>query len=118
MDHTWKLEIAQEMHDGVMVVALGGRLGTDASGRLADTLLDAIRGGQRRILVDLEAVDYMSSAGLLALDAAATRMRESDGTIVLCAPCEPVRLALELAGLTTGCAVEPSRQAGLERLRR
>lgn len=99
-----------------MVVAFAGRLGADGSHGLADSLGDAIRGGQRRLLVDLEGVDYVSSAGLQALQTAAAGMRQSGGSLVLCALCEPVRLALELAGLTAEFAIEPTREAGLQRL--
>ena len=117
MDQTWDLEISRRMQDGVAVVAVRGRLGTDASGRMIESLLEVLAEGHRRILVDLERVDYVSSAGLLALDAAAGRVHQAGGTLVLCSLCEPVRLVFELAGLLSEFTVESSCAAGLERAR-
>ena len=100
-----------------MVLTVTGRLGVDTSGTLIEVLLEAMSDGNRRILVDLHGVDYMSSAGLLALDAAAGRMHQAGGVLVLCAACEPVRLVLEMSGILTDLPLEPSRATGLERLR-
>ena len=58
-----------------------------------------IRDGATRLLLDLARVDYISSAGLVALDAVMGRLHESGGDLVICGVCEPVRLALEMAGL-------------------
>jgi anti-anti-sigma factor len=117
MNSAWQLNIGREIQEGVMVLTVTGRLGVDTSGMLIDALLEAMRQGQRRILVDLHGVDYMSSAGLLALDAAAGRMHQTGGDLVLCAACEPVRLVLEMSGVLADLPLDSSRVAGLERLR-
>ena len=50
-------------------------------------------------MLDLECVDYISSAGLLALDAVLGRVHVSRAQLVLSGLTEPVRVAFELAGL-------------------
>lgn len=117
MDATWKLRIGREVQAGTAVITLTGRIGSEASGQLMDALNQTIDEGHRRILVDLERVDYVSSAGLLALDAAAGRLYGVGGALVLCAVCEPVRVVLDMAGVLTDLPVEPSKEAGLARLR-
>jgi anti-anti-sigma factor len=117
MNAAWQLNIGREIQEGVLVLTVAGRVGADTSGTLIEALLEAIREGQRRILVDLHGVDYMSSAGLLALDAAAGCMHQAGGDLVLCAACEPVRLVLEMSGVLADLPLEPSRLAGVERLR-
>ena len=57
------------------------------------------RDGSRQLVLDLEGVDYVSSAGLLALDAVLGRVHVSQAQLVLCGVTEPVRVAFELAGL-------------------
>lgn len=116
MDATWKLNIGRETQAGVAVIALTGRLGSEACGQIVDALIQTIDEGHRRILVDLQGVDYVSSAGLLALDATAGRLLGDGGALVLCAVCEPVRVVLEMAGVLTDIPVEPSREAGVARL--
>lgn len=118
MKSVWRLEIGREVHDGVMVLALGGRLGTASSGHLRDAVIQAMDAGHLAILVDLEGVDYMSGAGLLALDAAAGRLRAAGGRLALCSACDAVRVILEFGGLPADVPLEVSRQSGLQRLRR
>jgi len=116
MNSTWKLVISREVEGGVAVLVVHGRLGTAASGQFVETMLDVVQSGHRRVLLDLSGVDYVSSAGLVALDAVAGRMHEVEGELVLCALTEPVRLVLDLAGLLPHFVVAASRGAGLARL--
>jgi anti-sigma B factor antagonist len=114
----WALSVTSERNDGIVVLAVNGRLGTASSLAMVEALSREIRAGYLRLLVDLGGVDYVSSAGLGALEAIARRVHESRGELVLCALSEPVRLVFDLAGLLSAFAIEPSRQAGLTRLRR
>jgi stage II sporulation protein AA (anti-sigma F factor antagonist) len=112
----WHLQISREERDGVSVFTVRGRLGTLSSGDLIETLAGAIRAGARRFVIDLSDVDYVSSAGLLALQAVWGRLLVADGDMVLCGLTEPVRTALELAGLLDQFTEVPSRQDALARL--
>jgi anti-anti-sigma factor len=116
--HTWRLTITREVEQGVLIVTVAGRLGTASSGVLVETLVQAIRDGHRRILCDLEGVDYASSAGLRALDAISGRMHAAGGDLVLCSLSEPVRAVFELSDLLAHFAIEPSRDAGIARASR
>ena len=113
----WALSVVRERGDGIIILAVTGRLGTVSSGILVDALSQEIREGHLRLLVDLAGVDYVSSAGLGALQEIAQRLHESRGELILCALSEPVRLVFDLAGLLSAFAIEPSRAAGLARLR-
>jgi anti-anti-sigma factor len=93
-----------------------GRLGTLSSGELIEALVGAIHDGARLIVIDLAGVDYVSSAGLLALDAVSGRIHQARGSLVLCGLVEPVRLVFSLAALLTQFAVEPTRELALTRL--
>ena len=83
---------------------------------LGAALRDELAAGQTRILVDLEGVDYVSSAGLLALQEAAASARDRGARLALCRLSEPVRVAFDLAGLTGEFAIEASCEAGVARL--
>jgi stage II sporulation protein AA (anti-sigma F factor antagonist) len=116
--HLWALDIAREFQDGVLLLVVTGRLGAVSSAALVETLAQELRAGHRRILLDLARVDYMSSAGLLALQNIAGRLHESGATLVLCSLSGPVRLVLDLAGLLSSFAIETSREAGIARFQR
>jgi anti-sigma B factor antagonist len=114
---TWRLTIGRDSLDGVMVLRLTGRLGTASSGDLIDAINDAIQTGHRRLLLDLTGVDYVSSAGLMSLDAVSGLMHVAQGTLVLCGLTSPVSLALDLSGLRGNFAIEPSTDEAVSKLR-
>jgi anti-anti-sigma factor len=95
----WPLRITQERRDGVLLLLLAGRVGFESAATLVTAVGDAVARGDRNLVLDLTAVDYVSSAGLNALEAAAERCAETHGSLALRAVSQPVRLALELGGL-------------------
>ena len=97
----WPLRITQERQDAVLVLWLVGRLSVSSAPALAAAVADAVSGGDRHLVLDLGAVDYLSSAGLYALEAAADRCAAAGGSLLLRTASEPVRLALDLGGLLT-----------------
>lgn len=105
----WPLRITQERRDGVLVLSLAGRVGFVSAATLVTTVADAVARGDRHVVLDLAAVDYASSAGLHALEAAADRCASADGSLVLRAVSEPVRLALDLGGLLTRFSRETNK---------
>ena len=109
---TWTPVVRSETSGNVTILHVTGRLGHTASGDLLEAIVGAIEGGTVRLLVDLEGVDYASSAGLLMLDAAAGRMHLAGGVLVLCALSEPVKLVLSLSGLQPHFAVAGSVGTG------
>jgi len=58
------------------------------------------------LVIDIEEVDYVSSAGLLALDAARRRLAASQGRLVLRGMGDAVRIAFDLAGLAERFSIE------------
>jgi anti-anti-sigma factor len=114
---TWQLRCHREVEGDVLVLRVAGRIGAESAPQLIEALVAAVEGGDRRILVDLGAVDYLSSAGVIALEATAGRVYAAGGRLVLCDLAEPVRLALQLAGRLGDFDVARSRAAGIERLR-
>lgn len=112
----WALDITREVQDGVLILVVAGRVGAVSSAELVEALGQELRAGHRRVLLDLAHVDYMSSAGLLALQNIAGRLHESGARLVLCALSEPVRLVFDLAGLLSAFTIEPSREQGVKSL--
>ena len=116
MNLRWPLRIEEELSGGVIVVTLTGRLGAASALPFAAALTEAISRGNARMVIDLQGVDYISSAGLAALAAAAGLCVRSQGTLVLCGLSDPVRIALDLGGLLSELAVEPSREQAIVRV--
>ena len=92
------VELTTERHGDVPAMAVAGRLDAVAAAALAEALDDAIAGTGRAAILDLEAVDFIGSAGLRVVLTAAKRLRERNARLVLCAPSEPVRAVLRITG--------------------
>jgi anti-anti-sigma factor len=68
-----------------------------------------------QLILDLGGVDYVSSSGLMVLCAAARSLSADCGALVLCHVSEPVRIAIQLAGLLDTLAIESSREKAARR---
>jgi anti-sigma B factor antagonist len=78
------LEIHEREREGIVILNLEGRItaGEEAS-LLRDTLRRLAEGGQNRIILNLEKVDYIDSTGLGALVMGYTTLRKAGGTLKL-----------------------------------
>ena len=96
----------------VAELVVRGDLDLDTGPGLRQALADAIRENQgRRIVVDLEGVDFIDSAGLGVLVAGRERARGEDGDLVLVATGRSVLKVLELTGLNRVFEIHASRTA-------
>jgi anti-anti-sigma factor len=116
-DRAWFLAVERTDHDGVPVFHVAGRLGVGA----ADSLIQAISGSDLgtaadAIIVDLAAVDYLSSAGLRALESVAHRLASERREVVVCGAGGSVELALSFCGPRPNIAVELSLERAIVRV--
>ena len=65
------------------------------------------------MVVDLSGVDYISSAGLRAVEAAASRMSASGRGLVVSGLRDAVSVAFDLAGLTGVVTIEETREQAI-----
>lgn len=110
------MTVNQEKVGDVWVGVPAGRIDSVTSPHLEEALVAALTGGERRVVLDMASVDYISSAGLRVLLVAAKRLRENGGRFVLCGLNGPVRQVFELAGFLPLFAIEPSRDRAVARV--
>ncbi|HSD25664.1 MAG TPA: STAS domain-containing protein [Vicinamibacteria bacterium] len=111
------MRIGEERVGGALVIAPEGRLDSVSSGELERLVVSRIDAGEKRLVVDLSAVEYISSAGLRVLLMAAKRLKGPPAAVVLCGMGPSVRTVLELAGFLPLFAVEAGREQALARVR-
>jgi anti-anti-sigma factor len=107
------MQISQEQHQGVIVVAPRGRIDSTTSAALESHLSQVTKGGAPRLVLDFAGVDYISSAGLRVLLTLAKRVRDARGALALCALGDGVRQVFELAGFLPLFSIEGSRDAAV-----
>ena len=110
------MHIGEEKAGGAFVIAPVGRVDSVSSNELERVVLSRIDRGERRLVLDLAGVEYISSAGLRVLLVAAKRLKEPPAALVLCGIGPGVRTILELAGFLPLFTVEAGREQALARV--
>ena len=100
--------------EDVPVVAVHGELDIDGAPELRAALIETIeeQPGQH-VVVDLEGVEFIDSAGLGVLLGGLERARAAAGDLALVATGQSVIRVLELTGLNRVFEIHPSRTAAL-----
>ena len=84
--------------DDVLVVDMVGKLDTQTSGEAADEMTRIAEGRPSKVLLNLEALDFISSAGLRVLLRTAKSLGAKDGILKLCAASGIVKEVMEISG--------------------
>ena len=105
-----RMQILQDRERGAVIVAPAGRLDSLRAPTLRDALAALDTAGERRIVLDLAGVDYVSSAGLAVLFELAKRMHANGGVMALCALHVHVRRVIELAGYMHHFTITTTRE--------
>jgi anti-anti-sigma factor len=92
------MELRQEDAGVVAVVAVAGRIDSNTSPDLARLLTDTIAGGKARLVLDLSATQFLSSAGLRVILLTAKQIEKARGTFVLHGLNDRVRDVLDVSG--------------------
>ena len=95
------MQISVKTTNEVKVLAFEGRLDTRTSPDAQQQLTRLIEAGEIRFLVNFEKLDYISSAGLRVLLAAAKQLKGVDGELRICGLNEVVREVFDISGFTT-----------------
>ena len=82
----------------VLVVDMSGRLDSRSAGDAGDRIVSIVQGEQRRVLLNLEKLEYVSSAGLRVIIRGAKLLQGNRGEFKICNARGAVRDALETSG--------------------
>ncbi len=107
------MQISSETMDGVTVVRLEGNLDTDTSSEAHDYVNKAIDDGAAKVVVSLDKVDFVSSAGLRILLATGKRLSGTGGSLRVCGLNETVNEVFEISGFSTILNVFPAETDAL-----
>ncbi|MEO1193697.1 MAG: STAS domain-containing protein [Pseudomonadota bacterium] len=110
------LTMTQEEESGILIFTLGGRLDSTTAKDLEASLKASLDGGATSILMDMEQLDYISSAGLRVVLLAAKRLRGDAGRFALAALKGDIRQVFEISGLLRILQVHDDRAKALAAL--
>ena len=109
------MQISVKAAGDVKVLEFEGKLDTQTSPEAQMQLTQLIDGGAKKILVNFEKLDYISSAGLRLLLVAAKQLNTADGELRICCLNEVVREVFDISGFTTIFKVLGSEPEALDR---
>ncbi|HWP60385.1 MAG TPA: STAS domain-containing protein [Candidatus Acidoferrales bacterium] len=98
----------------VVTLSLAGRLDTTTARSFEEKILDAIDSGDRKFVIDLSQLEYISSSGLRVFLLAAKRLSSLHGRIVLCSLKPHIRQVFDLAGFSSILSIYAARDEALE----
>ena len=93
------MNILQDLHDGVAVLTLEGRLNMTSAPSLRSAVEQLSDAGRARVVVDLSDVSFMDSSGLGALIAGLKRCRQNQGDLRITGVNTQVGTVLRLTNL-------------------
>ena len=82
----------------VHTILMSGRLDSSSAADAETTVKAVIDQGATRLLIDMSALDYISSAGLRVVLVAAKNMHKSGGAMAICGMSPSVHEVFEMTG--------------------
>lgn len=102
------MHIGSEVIGGVTVIRPEGSLDTKSAAAAQEYLDRIVDGGAAKIVLSLEKVDFVSSAGLRVLLLTAKKLRTRNGGLRVCGLNESVAEIFAVSGLSTLLKVFPT----------
>jgi anti-anti-sigma factor len=91
----------------VTVLSVSGYIDAATFSQLVLEADEALNSGHAKLVLDLGAVDYVSSGGLIALQTIAGRSASHDGKVVLCCVNKRVSGILRMTGFDQSVGIFP-----------
>ena len=110
------MDIAESSHGSVLVLSPRGRLDSTGAPEFERLVRAKLAAGHRRLVIDLGALDYVSSAGLRVLLVTAKALKAERGRMALCRLEPPVLEVFRVSGFDRIFTILPSLEASIERV--
>ena len=92
------MDIITDKNEDISIFRIVGRLDSNTSPALEEKIADDIGAGSKFIIMDFEALEYISSAGLRVILKTTKELNRDQGKLVLCAMKDYVREVFEISG--------------------
>lgn len=107
------MDIIEKKQDDISIFLLNGRLDSNTSPSLEQKILESISGGSRKMIIDFQGLDYISSAGLRVINKTLKQLKQKEGKLVLSSMHDYVREVFEIAGFDSFIPIASSTEEAL-----
>ena len=109
------MEFTQTKEGPFLVLAATGRMDTITAPQFEAACVQALEAGEKRLVVDLSGLDYISSAGLRSILSAAKKLKAQGGDLAFCALSGIVAEVFAVSGFAKLLPVFATREEALSR---
>ena len=111
------MQINTTIQDGVSVTKIAGRMDATTVTEFNDECQKLLNSGSGRIIIDLEGLEYISSAGLRGILTMGKACKSAGTTLAFCSMQAMVADMFKLSGFTSILKVYPSLDEALAGMR-
>jgi len=109
-------EIQAINQDGIVILNLKGRVDATNSGQVHDKVMDEIKNGCNKMIINFSEVNYISSAGLRVLIFATKSFAKNSGSFAVCSLNENIMKIFEISGLVNLFSIHDDLETGIDAL--
>jgi len=107
-----EFKIAEQ--DGVVIISLIGKImGGPEAGQINEQINSNIDQGKKRIIIDLEKVEWMNSSGLGILIGAIQTLKNNDGSLCLINVSDRIKELLRITKLINVFDIKPDLESAM-----
>ncbi len=110
------MEIEKKKEKNLLVVSVQGRVDALTAPVLEKDLLETVSGGEKRLLLDLSGLQYISSAGLRTFLVIAKKLKAGQGEILFAGLKGPVEEVFKISGFYSIFKIFDSPETALSRI--
>ena len=110
-------EIQTANQDGIVILNLKGRVDATNSGTVHDKVMDEIKNGCNKMIINFSDVNYISSAGLRVLIFTTKSFAKSSGSFAVCSLNENIVKIFEISGLVNLFTIHDDLEQGIASLK-
>ena len=110
------MDIKTERADGALIAKAEGRIDGVNARDFEEAMKAAIGSDDSVVVIDLENLSYISSAGLRVILLIAKTLRKRNAELMLCSLSDPIREVFEISGFDKIIPVHASREQALAAL--
>jgi anti-anti-sigma factor len=111
------MKLVEGVSDEVTIIEAHGRLDSTTAKEFGERLASLVQAGRSTIVVDLQNVVYISSAGFHALLLANRATAQKQGRLALCGLTSEVKRLFDIGAFTEEFLICPSQAEGIGKLR-
>ncbi|MBI5520624.1 MAG: STAS domain-containing protein [Desulfovibrio sp.] len=109
------MEFTETKEGAFLVLAVAGRMDTLTAPEFETRCAACLEAGNKRLVVDLAGLEYISSAGLRSILSAAKKLKAAGGDMAFCALTGIVAEVFAVSGFNKLLPVLPTREQALAR---